>query len=248
MKNTKIEWTQKVWNPSVGCTKISEGCKCCYAEIFANRLKAIGLKEYKNGFKFTILPDRLYEPLRIKKPSIFFVNSMSDLFHEKMPKYFLDSVFDIINKTPYHIYQILTKRPQNMYEYLKNKIIPDNVCIGVTVECEKYKYRIDILRKINAKVRFISFEPLIDRINNLNLKGIDWVIVGGESGPKARPIKKEWVLGIYNEAKKENIPFFFKQWGTWGEDGIKRSKKLNGAILNGREYKDYPKSISLQYI
>ncbi|MFQ3675702.1 MAG: phage Gp37/Gp68 family protein [Endomicrobiia bacterium] len=240
MKFTKIEWTECVWNPSIGCTKISEGCKNCYAEAFANRLKAIGQRDYTDGFKFKILPHRLEEPLRIKKPSKFFVNSMSDLFHEEMPFDYLDLIFDVIERTPQHIYQILTKRDNIMFEYFAKRNVPNNVWLGVTVEEQKYVNRIETLRKINANIRFVSFEPLIGAVGILNFDKINWVIVGGESGKRARPIKKEWVDEIFWQCKERNVAFFFKQWGTWGFDQVKRSKKANGNLFNGRIWNEYP--------
>jgi protein gp37 len=242
MKTTKIEWTERVWNPTKGCTKISDGCKFCYAELFARRLQAIGIDDYKDGFKFKILPERLNDPIKVIKPTKFFVNSMSDLFHEKMPFNYLDMIFQVIKKTPQHIYQILTKREKIMFKYFSKREVPKNVWIGVTVENERFKDRINFLRKIKAKVKFISFEPLIGSVGKLNLFGIDWVIVGGESGNNARPIKKEWVEEIFNQCKKENVPFFFKQWGTWGSDNVKRNKKANGRIFKGKEWNEYPKS------
>jgi len=240
MKNTKIEWTEKVWNPTIGCDKISAGCKFCYAENFANRLKAIGLSDYKDGFMFKILPHRLYEPLKIKKPTKFFVNSMSDLFHENMPLEYFYEIIEIIKKTPYHKYQILTKRAEKMYELLKDYQLPENIWLGVSVENADYKYRIDLLRKIDAKIRFISFEPLIGAVGELDLNGIHWVIVGGESGQKARQMKIEWIDEIYNQSVLYNVPFFFKQWGTWGADGLRRSKKANGRLFREKEWNLFP--------
>ncbi|HQP90040.1 MAG TPA: phage Gp37/Gp68 family protein, partial [Bacteroidales bacterium] len=196
MNTTKIEWTDRVWNPSKGCSKISEGCKYCYAESFAKRLQAMGMEDYKDGFKFKILPHRLNEPLKIKKPQKFFVNSMSDLFHDDMPDEYLNQIFDIINQTPQHTYQILTKRAENMFEYFQNHNVPENVWLGVTVENSKYLYRVDILRKINATIKFVSFEPLIGSVGKIDLTNIDWAIVGGESGNRARLIKHEWVNEI----------------------------------------------------
>lgn len=242
MKTTKIEWTEKVWNPSIGCDKISSGCKFCYAEVFAKRLNAMGVQDYKDGFEFKILPHRLEEPLKIKKPTKFFVNSMSDLFHEDMPSEYLDKIFDIIRKTPQHIYQVLTKRDKIMLEYFSDKKVPNNVWIGVSVESSTFKKRIDSLRKIKAKTRFISFEPLIGSIGKINLKDIHWAIVGGESGRNARPIKKEWVDEIFELCKKQNVAFFFKQWGTWGADEIKRNKKSNGRKFRGKEWNEYPRT------
>ena len=238
---TKIEWTEKVWNPSIGCTKISDGCKNCYAESFAKRLQAMGMEDYKDGFKFKILPHRLNEPLKIKKPQKFFVNSMSDLFHDDMPDEYLNQIFDVINQTPQHTYQILTKRVENMYIYCQNHNVPQNVWLGVTVENSKYSYRIDILKKINATIKFISFEPLIDSAGKIDLTDIDWVIVGGESGYNGRPMKPEWVNEIYLQCQEKNIPFFFKQWGTWGSDGIKRNKKANGKLFQDKIIQEYPK-------
>ncbi|MEP0862606.1 MAG: phage Gp37/Gp68 family protein [Ignavibacterium sp.] len=240
MKTTKIEWTEKVWNPSIGCDKVSAGCKFCYAEVFAKRLNAMGIEDYKDGFTFKILPHRLEEPLKIKKPTKFFVNSMSDLFHENMPFEYLDMIFDVIKKTPHHIYQILTKRDEVMREYFEGKIAPDNVWLGVSVESSAFKYRIDSLRKVKARIRFISFEPLIGGIGRLNLGGIHWAIVGGESGRRARTIKKEWVEEIFNQCKQQEVAFFFKQWGTWGADEVKRNKKVNGRTFRGKVWNEYP--------
>jgi len=242
MKSTKIEWTERVWNPSIGCSKVSAGCKFCYAETFAKRLQSMGLKDYKDGFKFKILPHRLEEPLQIKKPTKFFVNSMSDLFHDEMPFEYLDKIFDVIQKTPQHIYQILTKREKIMLEYFSMHNVPENVWLGVSVENFAFKNRIDYLKEVDATVRFISFEPLIGPVGKLDLCGIHWVIVGGESGRQARLIKKEWVEEIFIQCKEQNIAFFFKQWGTWGADEIKRNKKVNGRKFKGKEWNEYPKS------
>ena len=240
MKTTKIEWTEKVWNPSIGCDKISSGCKFCYAEVFARRLNAMGVEDYKDGFKFKILPHRLGEPLKIKKPTKFFVNSMSDLFHEQMPYEYLDMVFDVIIRTPQHIYQVLTKRDKIMLQYFSNKHVPSNVWLGVSVENSTFKNRIDSLRNINVKTRFISFEPLIGSVGKINLKNIHWAIVGGESGRNARPVKKEWIDEIFELCKQQNVAFFFKQWGTWGADEVKRNKKSNGRRFRGKEWNEYP--------
>ncbi len=242
MARTQIEWTQETWNPTKGCTKISAGCKYCYAEVFARRLQAMGHKDYIDGFKFRILPHRLEYPLTIKRPTIFFVNSMSDLFHEECPWEFIDKVFEIINRTPHHIYQILTKRAEIMKNYFlgRGNSVPANVWLGVTVESKAYRKRIDLLRQINARIRFLSFEPLLSDLGTINLDGIHWVIVGGESGPRARPMKKEWVLSIKRQCEDQGVKFFFKQWGTWGEDGIKRSKKANGSLLDGQQYVQMP--------
>lgn len=241
MKQSKIEWTEATWNPSVGCNKISTGCKHCYAEVMARRLQAMRTPGYEKGFEFTILPNRLEMPLNIKKPTKFFVNSMSDLFHETMPFEYLDRVFETIRRTPQHSYQILTKRATILADYFKDKQVPDNVWLGVTIESAEVKHRMDILRYIPAKIRFISMEPLVSDLGDLDLTDIHWVIVGGESGNQARPMDETWVLNIKRQCKDQGVAFFFKQWGTWGIDGIKRSKKANGSKLQGKEWKEEPK-------
>ncbi|MDR0232266.1 MAG: phage Gp37/Gp68 family protein [Dysgonamonadaceae bacterium] len=241
MKTTKIEWTEATWNPSIGCSKVTAGCKNCYAEVMARRLQAMGTVGYEKGFEFTLLPDRLTQPMSVKKPTKFFVNSMSDLFHEEMPFEYLDLVFDTIRKTPQHHYQILTKREHILHEYFSKRNVPENVWLGVTVEHANTKHRIDFLRKIDTNIRFLSIEPLIGDVGELDLTGIHWVIVGGESGMSARPMKPEWVANIQKQCKEQNVAFFFKQWGTWGEDGVKRNKKENGSKLFGQEWKEEPK-------
>ncbi|MCD4794041.1 MAG: phage Gp37/Gp68 family protein [Bacteroidales bacterium] len=241
---TKIEWTEATWNPSAGCTKISLGCKNCYAETMAIRLQAMGVEGYENGFRFNIVPSRLNDPLKRKKPTVYFVNSMSDIFHEEMPYDYLDKIFDVIEKTPQHIYQILTKRAENMFQYLSIKKIPKNIWLGVTVENKKDGLpRIEKLRKLNASVLFLSIEPLLENLERIDLENIDWVIVGGESGNRARPMNKDWVLSIKQQCEKNNVAFFFKQWGTWGADNVKRNKKENGKILNGKVWHQYPEII-----
>lgn len=242
MKTSKIEWTDATWNPTTGCNKVSSGCKNCYAEVMANRLKAMGTPGYENGFEFSLMPNRLDTPRNIKKPTKFFVNSMSDLFHEKMPYEYLDKVFKTISETPQHQYQILTKRESILLDYFSksNRKVPKNVWLGVTVENNQAKKRIDALRKVNAEIRFLSIEPLLENLGEIDLTGIHWVIVGGESGHKARPMKPEWAINIQNQCDKQNVAFFFKQWGTWGEDGVKRSKKANGRILLGKEWNNEP--------
>lgn len=240
MSNSKIDWTDCTWNPITGCTKCSAGCLNCYAESMANRLKSMGVNKYKNAFTLTLHDDDLNEPLKWKKGKNIFVCSMSDLFHEQVPFSFIDKVLDIIRKTPQHRYQILTKRASRMYRYFSNKEIPSNIWLGVTVECKASKDRIDYLRKLNAKVLFLSCEPLIEDIGELDLNKIGWVIVGGESGPHARPMKEEWALNIYNQVKDKKKPFFFKQWGTWGSDGVRRNKKVNGKVLCGKTIHEMP--------
>jgi len=244
MAQTAIEWTEATWNPSAGCTKISAGCKNCYAESMAIRLQAMQVEGYENGFRFNTVPGRLHDPLNRKKPTVYFVNSMSDIFHEDMHEEYLDSIFDVIAKTPRHVYQILTKRAGRMYSYLDNRFIPKNIWLGVTVENKKDGLpRIDQLRKLNATVLFLSVEPLLEDLGKINLQNIDWVIVGGESGNKARPMEADWVMNIKAQCEAENIAFFFKQWGTWGADKIKRNKKENGKTLNGKIWQQYPVQI-----
>jgi protein gp37 len=243
---TSIEWTEQTWNPTTGCTKISPGCQNCYAEVMARRLKAMGVKGYENGFSLTLRPHRLQEPLRRKKPTVYFVNSMSDLFHEEIPHEYISGVFEIIKRSPQHTFQILTKRANRMSDFLESYDVPQNAWIGVTVEDRKYGIsRISKLRQVNAPVRFLSIEPLLEDLGHLNLKNIHWVIVGGESGPKARPMKPEWVKSIKQQCEKHNIAFFFKQWGGCGADGIKRAKKENGRILLGRTWNSMPKLFAL---
>lgn len=243
MKPTKIEWTQASWNPTIGCDKVSSGCKNCYAQAMAKRLQAIGNPDYKDGFAFKMLPQRLDEPKRNKKPTLYFVNSMSDLFHQKMDFGFLERVMQVIVDTPHHQYQILTKHPHTMKEYFSKREIPSNVWLGTTVESSKVKPRIDLIRDLSASVKWLSCEPLISDLGEIDLRGIDWVIVGGESGANARAMKEEWVLNIKRQCEAQNVAFFFKQWGAWGSDGVKRSKKENGALLGGKIYQAYPKIV-----
>jgi protein gp37 len=240
MKYSKIEWTEATWNPSVGCDKVTAGCKFCYAETMAKRLTRMKAPGYENGFDFKILPNRLDAPKKIKRPTKFFVNSMSDLFHEKMPFSYLDDVFATIRDTPQHTYQILTKREDILATYFSNRSVPDNVWLGVTVEIAKKKNRIDALRSIDAKIRFLSIEPLLEDIGSLDLTDIHWVIVGGESGSRARPMKPQWAANIQRQCDAQDVSFFFKQWGTWGEDGMKRNKKANGRLLLGKEWNEEP--------
>lgn len=244
---TKIEWTEQTWNPTTGCTKISPGCKHCYAETMATRLQAMGARGYDNGFKLSVLPERLAEPLKRRKPTMYFVNSMSDLFHNGISFEFLDQVFDVIRRTPQHTYQILTKRATTMRKYFNqgSRIVPDNVWLGVSVENRKYGLpRIDDLRQINAGIRFLSVEPLLEDIGEIDLTDIHWVIVGGESGPKARPMKREWVEAIKEQCIEQDVSFFFKQWGGWGADGKRRAKKANGRKLEGRVWDEMPRNVT----
>ena len=235
MSTTKIEWTDATWNPVTGCTKTSAGCVHCYAEVMSRRLKAMGVAKYQNGFSVTIHEDALNEPKKWLKPRIIFVCSMSDLFHKDVPFEFVDKVITVIKDTPQHHYQLLTKRADRMEAYFQTREVPKNVWIGVTVEEQISKSRIDNLRSIQkAPIKFLSCEPLLEDLGELNLNGIDWVIVGGESGNQARPMKEEWVLSIQQQCNAAGAAFFFKQWGTWGSDGVKRDKHKNGKQLDGK--------------
>lgn len=236
-----IEWTEQTWNPATGCTKVSPGCKYCYAESMAKRLQAMGARGYDNGFELSILPERLTQPIKRKKPTTYFVNSMSDLFHQDIPDSFLDQVFHTISITPQHQYQILTKRQDRLAEYFQTKPCPKNVWLGVSVENKKHGLpRIDSLRKINASIRFLSVEPLLEDLGTIDLSGIHWVVVGGESGKKARPMKQQWVENIKAQCHGQHVAFFFKQWGTWGADGIKRTKHENGRLLMNQTWDELP--------
>ena len=228
MAESSIEWTELTWNPTTGCDKISQGCKNCYAERMAKRLHAMGVEKYENVFKITEHPDSLREPYRWKKRRVVFVNSMSDLFHEAISDEFILKVFDVMKDTE-HIYQILTKRAKRV---LKGKW-PHNVWMGVSIEDMRVVDRIDYLRKTKARVKFLSCEPLIEPLPNMNLKKIDWVIVGGESGPKSRIMEPEWAIDIMEQCEKADVRFFFKQWGG-------TNKKKTGREINGKTYDDMP--------
>ena len=233
MATSTIEWTEMTWNPTTGCTKVSQGCKFCYAEVMSKRLKAMGLEKYKDGFKVKIHPETLNDPFKWKKPRIVFVNSMSDLFHPQVPFSFIKKVFKVMNDNPQHIFQVLTKRGELLYQYHQDLNWTNNIWMGVSVEDEKVLKRVDFLRQTNAKIKFLSCEPLIGSLSNLILENIDWVIVGGESGRKPRPIQKTWVEEIRDNCKESKVPFFFKQWGG-------TNKKKAGRILNGKTYDEMP--------
>jgi protein gp37 len=230
---SKIEWTESTWNPVTGCTKISSGCMNCYAERMANRLKATGQKNYRNGFRLTCHPHALDLPLSWKKPQMIFVNSMSDLFHEDIPTEFILRTFDVMQRANWHVYQVLTKRSERLLEL--DFLLPwaRHIWMGVTVENTRYRNRIEHLRRTGAHVKFLSLEPLLGAMPNLNLESIDWAIVGGESGPGARPIKQEWVADLQQQCQLSCVPFFFKQWG-----GV--NKKRAGRELNGRTWDEMP--------
>lgn len=235
---TKIEWTESSWNPITGCTKISSGCKNCYAATFAIRLKAMGNPRYKNAFDVTIHDDLLEKPLSWKKPQIIFVNSMSDLFHELVPDEIILKIFSTMNKADWHTFQILTKRPERMLE-LNNKIKwSKNIWMGVSIEDIDTISRVDILKQTDAYIKFVSAEPLLSSLVQLDIHGIDWLIVGGESGHYSRPINPLWVTELKEKCDESNVAFFFKQWGGF-------NKKKSGSKIDGVEYKSYPHKINI---
>jgi len=239
---SRIEWTESTWNPVVGCTKLSAGCKHCYAETMARRLQAIGVVGYENGFsEIRTLPFRLIEPLLKKKPTIYFVNSMSDLFHPQVPESFIDRVFDVMRDCPHHTFQVLTKRADRLADYTMERVVPDNVWVGVSVENKRHGVpRIAQLQTAKAETKFLSIEPLLEDIGNLNLLGINWVIVGGESGHGARGMNPAWVKNVKRQCDFQGISFFFKQWGAFGSDGQRRNKKANGRELDGKTWDAMP--------
>lgn len=239
MAKSAIEWTQATWNPVTGCTKVSPGCKHCYAETLALRLQAMGQRNYRNGFLLTLQPHMLELPLSWKRPQIIFVNSMSDLFHEKIPESYVHQVFGIMRRAWWHQFQVLTKRAERLEELSNSIEWPQNVWMGVSVEDQEYTYRIDHLRRTGAHIKFLSLEPLLGPLSSLDLGGIDWVIVGGESGPGSRPIQKQWVVKIRNQCTKTGVAFFFKQWG-----GV--NKKRTGRLLDGRTWDDLPRKFAVE--
>jgi len=230
-----IEWTGATWNPSTGCDALSPGCDNCYAERLTHRLKAMGQKKYRNGFQLTLHPDTLELPLRWKQPQRIFVNSMSDLFHHEIPLEYIQRVFAIMRRASWHQFQVLTKRSGRLLAVADEIDWPENVWMGVSVESDKYTSRIDHLRKTGAKTKFLSLEPLLGPLDGLDLKGIDWVIVGGESGPGSRPMEAEWVTSIRKQCRQAKVAFFFKQWG-----GVQ--KKRTGRVLEGRTYDEMPRT------
>ena len=230
---SKIEWTETTWNPVTGCSKVSSGCLNCYAEKLAHRLQAMGNPNYENGFEVTLHHHMLDRPLTWRQPRLVFVNSMSDLFHEDVPLEFIRQVFVTMRKTPRHTYQVLTKRSERLLELAPRLDWPRNVWMGVSVEDADVLNRIDDLRNVPAAVRFLSIEPLLGPLPDLKLGGIQWVIVGGESGPGARPMEADWVLDVRDQCEEAEVPFFFKQWG-----GV--FKKRNGRVLEGRTWSEYP--------
>jgi len=235
---SSIEWTEATWNPITGCSKISPGCKHCYAERLAMRLQAMGVANYRNGFEVTLHEHALRLPLTWKSPQTIFVNSMSDLFHEDVPLSFIRKIFDVMEAAHWHRFQILTKRSERLLAVSPELPWPGNIWMGVTVEHPDYTYRIDHLRQTDAYIKFLSLEPLLAPLPRLKLKKIDWAIVGGESGPGARPMQKEWVLDIQNQCRKADVAFYFKQWG-----GV--FKKKTGRILEGRTWDEMPSAAEL---
>lgn len=233
MAQSSIEWTEMTWNPTTGCNKISAGCKYCYAEVMARRLQAMGIEKYQNGFNLAIHESALDIPYSWKSPKVVFVNSMSDLFHKDIPLNFIQKVFKVMNDNPQHVFQILTKRADMLLKYSNKLSWGHNIWMGVSVENEKVVDRIDFLRRCGAKVRFLSCEPLIGPLANLKLKGIDWVIVGGESGRNPRPMDADWVLEILDQCQKANVKFFFKQWGG-------TNKRKAGRVLLNRTWDEMP--------
>jgi protein gp37 len=232
---SSIEWTNATWNPVTGCHKVSAGCANCYAERFAERWRGISGHPYEQGFDLKTWPERVNLPLTWKEPKTIFVNSMSDLFHQDIPLKFVKQIFEVMNKAHWHQFQVLTKRADHLEKLSSQLKWTDNIWMGVSVESDKFTYRIDSLRKTKAKVKFLSLEPLLGPLPKLKLRGIHWAIVGGESGPGARPIEKDWIVDIRKQCKKAKVPFFFKQWGgVW--------KKKNGRLLEGRTWDQMPES------
>lgn len=252
MSQSSIEWTELTWNPVTGCTKISPGCKFCYAEVMAKRLKLMGAEKYKDGFEIRLHPASLNTPFTWKKPKIVFVNSMSDLFHPEVPIEYIQAVFSVMNQTPKHTYQILTKRSGRLLQLSNLLNWTDNIWMGVSVESEKYTFRIEELRLTAARTKFLSIEPMIAPIRSLDLKNIDWVIVGGESGPKARPIKKVWIEYIKDKCEESNTAFFFKQWGKSKFNANQKDPTIQsdhpmhakgGCELNGETFRAMPNTL-----
>ena len=234
---SSIEWTESTWNPVTGCTKISPGCDNCYAERLALRLQAMGQFNYTNGFKLTVQEHMLELPLRWKAPQVIFVNSMSDLFHRDVPASYIHKVFDVMGRADWHRFQVLTKRSLRLQKLSPMLSWQRHIWMGVSVENSDYAFRIDHLRETNAHIKFLSLEPLLGPLPNLDLQGIDWVIVGGESGPHARPMRREWVLDIRDQCQAAGVPFFFKQWGG-------TNKKKTGRILDNRTWDEMPQRVA----
>jgi protein gp37 len=240
--NSHIEWTEATWNPVTGCTQISPGCANCYAKTFAERFRGVPGHPYEMGFDLTLRPERLEQPFTWKKPKLIFVNSMSDLFHEDVPDEFIKNVFATMEAAHWHTFQLLTKRPERLVEVAKTLDLPfpDNLWVGVSVENQRWTSRIDDLRLVPAHLRFLSCEPLLGPLTDLDLTGIHWVIAGGESGHGARPMRPEWARGVRDQCVAAEVPFFFKQWGAFDEAGHRRSKMVTGRNLDGRLWDGLP--------
>ncbi len=236
--NTAIEWTEATWNPVTGCTKISPGCANCYAERLALRLQAMGQPNYAKGFKLTVQEHMLELPLRWKTPQIIFVNSMSDLFHRDVPTEYIHRVFDVMKRAYWHRFQVLTKRSLRLMRLGPSLDWQPNIWMGVSVESKDFAFRINHLRETGAHIKFLSLEPLLGPLSNLNLQGINWAIVGGESGPHARPMQQEWVVDIRNQCQSADVPFFFKQWGG-------TNKKKAGRVLENRTWDEMPHAVAV---
>ncbi|MEI9954909.1 MAG: phage Gp37/Gp68 family protein [Ferruginibacter sp.] len=252
MAQSHIEWTEMTWNPTTGCNKISTGCKFCYAEIMTKRLEAMGMPKYKDGFKLRIHPETLNIPYTWSGNKLVFVNSMSDLFHDEVPLSFIKDVFKVMNECSQHTFQVLTKRAERLFKIHKELTWSKNIWMGVSVENEKVVHRIDFLQRTKAKTKFLSLEPLLGPLGELDLRNIDWVIVGGESGPKARPVKKEWITDIQITCKKQKVAFFFKQWGkpqfnVNPDDPTIQKAHINhakgGCQIDGKIYRQMPKAV-----
>jgi len=232
-ERSAIEWTNATWNPTRGCTKVSPGCKHCYAETFAERFRGVPGHAYESGFDLQLVPSALELPLRWRAGRLIFVNSMSDLFHERIPREYIARVFDVMRKATQHQFQVLTKRADRLEDFAGHIDVPPNVWLGVSVESDEFKWRMNHLRRVRTRIRFLSIEPLLGALGRLNLSGIHWVIVGGESGPGARPMEAQWVRAIRSQCREAGVPFFFKQWG-----GVQ--KKRAGRVLDGRTYDEMP--------
>lgn len=241
MAQSSIEWTEMTWNPTTGCDKVSAGCKFCYAEIMSKRLQAMGVEKYKDNFEVRVHEDALKIPYTWKNSKVVFVNSMSDLFHKDISIEFIKKVFKVMNDNPQHVFQVLTKRAERLLELSDELKWSHNIWMGVSVENQKVTSRIDFLREIKARVKFISLEPLLGPLPNLNLDNIDWVIVGGESGHKPRQMNPDWAIDVQEQCQKNEIAFFFKQWGG-------KNKKMAGRILNGKTYDEMPEILLQQSV
>jgi len=239
-----IEWTDATWNPVTGCEKVSPGCAHCYAETFAERFRGVPNHPYEQGFDLKLWPDRLALPLQWKRPRMIFVNSMSDLFHADVPDDYIQRVFDVMDRASWHTFQVLTKRPERAASMRESLPWPTNVWLGASVENQRFTTRLEPLRRTGAHVKFLSCEPLLGALH-MNLDSIDWVIVGGESGPGARPMRADWAREIRRQCEDQNVAFFFKQWGAHDERGVRMSKKAAGRVLDGRTWDAMPSRVAM---